>query len=155
MKCRSSWSRGSVPNSHARGQRFEPRRRQYFKLLLDPGDFHSIPSRLLSFNKSESVLWTLAKKLYYIIIIIIIITLQSPYRQMLCSGAAGAMGGAVAKTSIAPLDRTKIYFQTHPERNYRIKGAIKFLKLTYKQDGILSLWRGNSATMLRYHSYIT
>ena len=30
---RSSWSRGSVPSSHARGQRFKPRRRQYFKLL--------------------------------------------------------------------------------------------------------------------------
>ena len=64
----SSWSRGSVPSSHARGQQFEPRRRQYFKLLLDPGDFHSNPSRLLSFSKSETVLWTLAK-IYYIIIL--------------------------------------------------------------------------------------
>ena len=34
-----SWSRGSVSSSHARGQRFEPQRWQYFKLLLDPGDF--------------------------------------------------------------------------------------------------------------------
>ena len=59
--------RGSVPSSHARGQRFEPRRRQYFKLLLDPGDFHSNPSRLLSFNKSETVLWTIAKMLLYYI----------------------------------------------------------------------------------------
>ena len=58
---RSSWSRGSVPSSHARGQWFEPRRRKYFKLLLDPGDFHSNPSGLLSFNKSETVLWTIAK----------------------------------------------------------------------------------------------
>ena len=33
-----------------------------FKLLLDPGDFHSNPSGLLSFNKSETVLWTIAKK---------------------------------------------------------------------------------------------
>ena len=49
---RSSWSRGSVPSSHAKGQQFEPRCRQYFKLLLDPGDFHSNPSGLLSFNKS-------------------------------------------------------------------------------------------------------
>ena len=57
----SSLSRGSVPSSYARGQRFEPWRRQYFKLLLDPGDFHSNPSRLLSFNKSETVLWTIAK----------------------------------------------------------------------------------------------
>ena len=28
---RSGWSRGSVPSSHARGQRFEPQRRQYFQ----------------------------------------------------------------------------------------------------------------------------
>ena len=61
----NSWSRGSVPSSHARGQQFEPRRRQYFKLLLDPGDFHSNPSGLLSFNKSETVLWTTAKYYYY------------------------------------------------------------------------------------------
>ncbi len=40
-------------------------------------------------------------------------------------------------------------FQVHPDRNYRIKGAAKFLKLTYQQDGFLSLWRGNSATMIR------
>ena len=34
---------------------------QYFKLLLDPGDFHSNSSGLLSFNKSETVLWKVAK----------------------------------------------------------------------------------------------
>ena len=34
------------------------------KLLLDPGDFHSNQGRLLSFNKSETVLWTIAK-IYY------------------------------------------------------------------------------------------
>jgi hypothetical protein len=37
----------------------------YFKVLLDPGDFNSNPSGLLSFNKSETVLWTIAKILYY------------------------------------------------------------------------------------------
>jgi len=67
--------------------------------------------------------------------------------------AAGAMAGATAKTAIAPLDRTKIYFQTHPDRSYRIKGAIKFLRLTYERDGVVSLWRGNSATMARIVPY--
>ena len=40
---RSSWSRGNVPSSHAREQQFKPRRRQYFKLLLDPGYFSLQP----------------------------------------------------------------------------------------------------------------
>ena len=53
--------RSSVPNSHARGQRFEPRRQQYYKPMLDPRDFHSNPSGLLSFNKSETVLSTYQK----------------------------------------------------------------------------------------------
>ena len=41
----------------------ELRRRQYFKLLLDPGNFHSNPSGFLFFNKSETVLWTIAKNI--------------------------------------------------------------------------------------------
>ncbi len=68
---------------------------------------------------------------------------------MLTSLSAGAGAGAIAKTAIAPLDRTKIYFQVHPERNYRIKGAAKFLRMTYRDEGVLRLWRGNSATMFR------
>jgi hypothetical protein len=41
---------GSSPNADS-----------FSKLLLDPGDFHSNPSGLPSFNKSETVLWTIAK----------------------------------------------------------------------------------------------
>ena len=69
------------------------------------------------------------------------------------SFSAGALAGAMAKTAIAPLDRTKIYFQTHPDKNYRISGAVRFLRLTYSQDGVLALWRGNSATMVRVAPY--
>ena len=58
-------------------------------------------------------------------------------QKIFVSLVSGAAAGAVAKTVIAPLDRTKIYFQTHPEKRYRLKGAWKFIRLTYNNTGIL------------------
>lgn len=65
---------------------------------------------------------------------------------------SGAIAGGLAKTCIAPLDRTKIHFQIH-DTKFSAKEAIKFLALTYQQNGITALWRGNSATMVRILPY--
>ncbi|KAI1289947.1 Mitochondrial coenzyme A transporter SLC25A42 [Halotydeus destructor] len=61
---------------------------------------------------------------------------------------SGALAGAVAKTVIAPLDRTKINFQIQ-KKKFSFHEAYKFLLESYKKNGLYSLWRGNTATLAR------
>jgi solute carrier family 25 protein 42 len=61
---------------------------------------------------------------------------------------AGALAGAIAKTCIAPLDLAKINFQVG-NSVFTYNKLFQFLYNGVHKHGVLSLWRGNSANMIR------
>ncbi|PWA51953.1 Adenine nucleotide translocator 1 [Artemisia annua] len=71
---------------------------------------------------------------------------------------AGAMMGGMVHTVVAPIERTKLLLQTQ-ESNFailagkhkRFNGMIDCILTTVKEEGLLSLWRGNGSSVLRYY----
>jgi solute carrier family 25, member 42 len=66
---------------------------------------------------------------------------------------AGGLAGILAKSCVAPADRVKILFQVHSGKHFSIRNAFKEASAIVSQDGARSLWRGNSATVLRVFPY--
>ncbi|EPY24930.1 solute carrier family 25, member 42 [Strigomonas culicis] len=66
---------------------------------------------------------------------------------------AGGIAGAVSKTVIAPGDRVKIIFQVDSTRHFSMREAFRLGANTVREFGILGLWIGNGATMLRVIPY--
>lgn len=68
---------------------------------------------------------------------------------------AGAISGAVAKTAVAPFDRTKILMQVSQMYGWeRYRGSVwDSMRTIWRTEGIPGFFRGNSATVVRIMPY--
>ncbi|MBA0690451.1 hypothetical protein Goari_008125 [Gossypium aridum] len=71
---------------------------------------------------------------------------------------AGAVMGGVVHTIVAPIERAKLLLQTQESnlaivagRRRKFKGMFDCIFRTVKEEGTLSLWRGNGSSVLRYY----
>ncbi|KAK7064266.1 DEAD-box family helicase [Favolaschia claudopus] len=68
----------------------------------------------------------------------------------------GGVSAAIAKTSAAPIERIKLLVQNQDEmiKQGRLatpyKGIMDAFGRTYREEGLVSLWRGNTANVIRY-----
>lgn len=65
---------------------------------------------------------------------------------------AGGTAGGFAKTVVAPLERTKILYQTQ-NATFRSLGLLRSLGFIYKKEGILGFYKGNGASVIRVVPY--
>jgi len=72
--------------------------------------------------------------------------------------ALGGVAAAISKTTVAPIERVKLLLQNQPElikqglisEEEKYKGIWDCFKQVVKKEGVLSLWKGNLADVLRY-----
>uniref|UniRef100_A0ACD5U0X0 Uncharacterized protein n=1 Tax=Avena sativa TaxID=4498 RepID=A0ACD5U0X0_AVESA len=71
--------------------------------------------------------------------------------------AAGALMGGAVHTVVAPIERVKLLLQTQDGnaallgRSRRFVGFFDCVARTVREEGVLSLWRGNGTAVIRYY----
>lgn len=72
--------------------------------------------------------------------------------------AAGALMGGVVHTIVAPIERAKLLLQTQESNpaiveggRRKFRGMFDCIFRTVREEGVLSLWRGNGSSVLRYY----
>ncbi|XP_021773358.1 probable ADP,ATP carrier protein At5g56450 [Chenopodium quinoa] len=71
---------------------------------------------------------------------------------------AGAVMGGVVHTIVAPIERAKLLLQTQESniaigvgKHRKFKGMFDCIVSMVKEEGFVSLWRGNGSSVLRYY----
>jgi len=68
----------------------------------------------------------------------------------------GGVSAAVSKTAAAPIERVKLLIQNQDEMlkagrlDRKYDGIVECFSRTAKNEGVMSLWRGNTANVIRY-----
>lgn len=73
--------------------------------------------------------------------------------QFLFNFLTGGLAGIIAKTTCAPIERVKLLIQTDLENEKigkRYTGILDCFRRCIKEEGFLSLWRGNWVNVIRY-----
>jgi len=79
-----------------------------------------------------------------------------PESTLLIDFMMGGVSAAVSKTAAAPIERVKLLIQNQDEMikqgrlDRKYNGIIECFKRTIADEGTISLWRGNTANVIRY-----
>jgi len=65
------------------------------------------------------------------------------------SFGAGFLAGLISRTTMAPLDRLKLIYQTHYKEGRQPPSILFGLRELYRRDGFKGLFRGNLMTVIR------
>lgn len=83
-------------------------------------------------------------------------TQQKPQSTFVVDFLMGGVSAAVSKTAAAPIERIKLLIQNQDEMikagrlDRKYNGIIDCFKRTMADEGTVSLWRGNTANVIRY-----
>ncbi|KAK9472417.1 mitochondrial carrier domain-containing protein, partial [Dipodascopsis tothii] len=81
---------------------------------------------------------------------------ESATTQFLIDFMMGGVSAAVSKTAAAPIERIKLLIQNQDEMikqgrlDRKYTGIVDCFKRTMADEGMISLWRGNTANVIRY-----
>jgi len=80
---------------------------------------------------------------------------KDPVLSFLKDLAAGGVAGGISKTVVAPIERVKLLLQvqdasTQIAADKKYKGIVDAFRRIPQEQGLISLWRGNLANVIRY-----
>jgi solute carrier family 25 (adenine nucleotide translocator) protein 4/5/6/31 len=82
--------------------------------------------------------------------------MASELKEFVIDFALGGVSACISKTATAPIERVKLILQTQDSNPQIIKSGNRykgisdtFIRVT-KEDGFITMWRGNGANLIRY-----